>query len=603
MRFNSAIRMATAGSSIVLLCLTIASLTFLLFEFQQARLEQENRGIMMARQLGPSLEYGVVINSPLYLAEVLEPFLQGPDLVYAEILDNQGKSLFYRENPTLPPPADKSRLQQYTAPIPQLQVLPDSDPDLLSASADDTPPEVGVLILGFDPDRTEFGDFFPGVSLQTGLLLLTIALTALAWAALYLFARPWHEQLQKTRQHVGKSWRRVGSSFSTPIFGSESRQLASLTRRLDRALAVRLDQDTSEMNQLRHRVSVNEQNFRRFMRYINHYILAIGEFCSDRISESAELSQTSEWLDRLTAAQGKVSRSDEEWFLPEQLIKRCCAATNKSARDLDIRIEQTHMGDARDREILARREDLKWLFRNILEHALEMSPTENIRVTGRYQKLSGDHIALTVMISGKGIKPDIRADYEPLRLPSEAIPDYANRALLLETLHSQIKALGGNINSETRDGMDKSELLFRFPARLPRPAIDDNEQTRDQSLSGSLLLMVPSAVEQIILQGVMDKFGLDVDKASDIEVARQKLAHKQYQLAVIDCTDARKQGEELVRELLALRDQGQASTRILCLHATEDEAAKIRESNLPVETLPKPVSKATLYDYLQRLLT
>lgn len=601
MKSGSALRMATAGSSIVLLCLTIASLTFLFFEFRQARLEQENRGIMMARQLGPSLEYGVVINSPQYLREVLEPFLQGPDLVYAEIFDNEGTSLYYRENPTLPPPADRSRLQQYSAPIPQLQVLPENATDLLSSRADDAPPVVGTLLLGFDPERTEFGEFLPGVSLQAGLLILTLALTGLAWAILFLFARPWQEHLQKIRLHVGKSWRRVGSTYSTPNFGPESRKLASLTKRLDRALAARLEQDDTEITRLRHRVSVNEQTYQRFMRYINHYIRTVGEFCGARIAESEELQQASEWLDRMTAAQAGVSGSDKIWFQPEQLLKRCCAVANDSARDRDIRIEQSHLGDARDMEIHASRDDLKWLIRNMLDHALEESPKGNIRVTGRYQRLSGDHMALTIVISGNGIKPAMRTEAEPLRLPEGILLNISNRPLLLETMLSQIKALGGNLNSETRDGVDRCELLFRFPAR--QPVTDNGQQSEipEQSLSGSLLLMVPSAVEQIILQGVMDKFGLDVDKASDIEVARQKLTHNHYDLAVIDCTDARQQGEELARELLALLDKGEISTRILCLHASEDEVAKIRASKLPVDSLPKPVSRETLYKHLKQL--
>ena len=237
---NTRTQLISLGPALLLTLLLISFFTFV--RIQDLRQEISHTGQLIANQLAPATEYGVISGNIEVLETLLKATLATPNVSFLEIQDSANRVLVYVEQPS----EHHNRAQQlevFQAPIRLQRIALHNDFFQSSKTATAAPTEdyLGRVIVGLSNDA------FSRRQQEIVLKAAILALFALLFT--FIVARRLAGSLSKPIRDIGNAVKAIqDGDYNTPLPIVDDTELGALSQHINN-LASGLEQASREQHQ------------------------------------------------------------------------------------------------------------------------------------------------------------------------------------------------------------------------------------------------------------------------------------------------------------------------------------------------------------------
>tara|TARA_B100001123_G_C14883411_1_gene856884 strand:- start:66 stop:755 length:690 start_codon:yes stop_codon:yes gene_type:complete len=222
------------------------------------------------------------------------------------------------------------------------------------------------------------------------------------------------------------------------------------------------------------------------------------------------------------------------------------------------------------------------------------------------EEVQGDklHVEVRIKDTGIGIPEDkINTIFDRFaQVDSSLRRKHEGSGLGLAITYQLVHKMGGSITVHSKTGKG-SEFLVKLPLRLAR----ENTEKRipkgadSTSFEGKKILIVEdNAMNVMVLQKVLEQFGIDTDVADNGMVALDKTEEQEYDLIFMDIHMPEMDGFEATR-IIRKRDKDVVIVG-LSANVTREAIDEAREVGMQ-DYLTKPFSRDKLLALLNRFLS
>ncbi|GEM_PF-1883973 len=249
------------------------------------------------------------------------------------------------------------------------------------------------------------------------------------------------------------------------------------------------------------------------------------------------------------------------------------------------------------------------ILNNLLSNAVKFTETGQIVLSIYVEKEEKEqHILLfEVADTGIGIPEDkLTIIFEPYQQASSS--KYGGTGLGLSIVKSIVELQGGKISVQSTE---KKGTTFRVA--LPFGKSDQSEtaqqnttqsfMTEFQSLEGLKVLYVEDVIpNQLLMEGLSDKWDVQLDTALNGLEALQKVKNNQYDLILMDIQMPEMDGYEATREIRNLQDSHYENIPIIALTASVSDKTRDRIQEMGMnDYISKPINPKSLHEKLAEL--
>ncbi|MDP9940357.1 ATP-binding protein [Ectopseudomonas alcaliphila] len=615
-------QLISVGPALLLTLLLTGFLTFT--RLQDLRLEQGHIGQLIANQLAPATEYGVLNDNLGTLESLLRSTLATPDVRFAEVRDRDDNILVYVERPK-EQGHSTPQVEVFQAPI-RLQGNP--------VSAQTLPPfgkalgdgYLGRVVVGMSNDTFN--------ARQQEILFKAGALSLLALLLTFLLARRLARRLAQPLSAMGQALERIQSGDYRPaLIERGNDELTDLARHINN-LACALDQSGREQQQaiaelIQAREESEQANRAKsdFLAMMSHELrtpmngvlgmLQLLETTSlnDEQNEYAALATEStehllkvinDILDFSRIERGALELEAIPFSLLE-LLQGSVQVFQHSAqqRGLQLLLEtqpgldqlEVHGDPTRIRQILV----------NLIGNALKFTEEGHIRVETRWQKLDDQVLWFTCAVRDSGIGIDderLEHMFDAFQQADTSISRrYGGTGLGLPIARTLAERMGGTLRAESQLGTGS---VFTLEIPLPFQACNKPVQSSDkQNLASgegqAVLLVEDNPVNQTVIEAMLRSLGYQVSLVGDGQQAVQNCSRHDYAAILMDCRLPLMDGYEATRQIRQLQQCQQVPIIALTANALQGDREACLEAGMN-DYLAKPFKRADLQRILLRWL-
>jgi len=612
------------GPALLLTLLLISFFTFV--RIQDLRQELNHTGQLIANQLAPATEYGVISGNSEGLESLLKATLATPHVRFLEVQDSRNKILVYVEQPS----ETHNRSQQvevFQAPVrlQRIQLNNDFFQDDPSASATPNADYLGRVIVGMSNDA--FSQRQQEILFKAGIL----ALFALLFT--FLLARRLAASLSQPISAMGTAVKAIQQGdFKTPLPIVDDAELGDLSRHINN-LAAGLEQASREQHQAMAQLIQTREEAERannaksdFLAMMSHelrtpmngvlgmlQLLETTEMTDEQHEYAALASESTEHLLKVIndiLDFSRIERSALELehipFNLAELISSSAQAFQHSAaqRGLDLQLRlppgmeslQVKGDPTRIRQILV----------NLIGNALKFTEQGSVTIEPQWQAL--DHELLwftcTVRDSGIGISPQsLELMFNAFQQADSSISRrYGGTGLGLPIARTLAERMGGTLRAQSEEGRG-SVFTLEIPLALYQqslPVLAPRVHSGHTHGEGrNVLLVEDNPVNQTVIQAMLRSLGFTVSIATDGAQAIRSAESLIFEAILMDCRLPLIDGYEATRQIRQL--PGCADLPIIALTANALQGD--REACLSAgmnDYLAKPFKRTDLQQILQR---
>ncbi|MEX3773293.1 ATP-binding protein [Pseudomonas sp. MYb118] len=621
---NTRTQIISLGPALLLTLLLISFFTFV--RIQDLRQELNHTGQLIANQLAPAAEYGVISGNNEVLDSLLKATLATPNVRFLEIQDSANRILVYVEHPA----ESHNRSQQvevFQAPVRLQRIALQSDFFQGSKVASTLPGEdyLGRVIVGLSSDA--FSKRQQEILFKAGIL----ALFALLFT--YLIARRLAGSLSQPIRDIGNAVKAIQSGdYTTPLPIVDDAELGALSQHINN-LAAGLEQASREQHQamaqlIQTREEAEKANNAKsdFLAMMSHelrtpmngvlgmlQLLETTEMTEEQVDYAALASESTEHLLKVIndiLDFSRIERSELELehiaFNLADLIGSCAQSFQHSAAQRGLHLALQIPQDMQALQVQGDPTRIRQILVNLVGNALKFTEQGRVSIEAQWQSL--DHELLwftcTVRDSGIGIPAEsLESMFNAFQQADSSISRrYGGTGLGLPIARTLAERMGGTLRAQSEEGRGSAFTLEIPLARYKQtlPVLTPRAPAGAGDGAGhNVLLVEDNPVNQTVIEAMLRSLGFTVSVATDGAQAIRSAESLIFDAILMDCRLPIIDGYEATRQIRQLPGCSDLPIIALTANALQGDRETCLSAGMN-DYLAKPFKRTDLQQILQR---
>ncbi|WP_241291586.1 ATP-binding protein [Pseudomonas aeruginosa] len=612
------------GPALLLTLLLTAYFTY--SRLQDLRQELTHTGQLIADQLAPAAEYGVIAGNTPVLQKLLQATLDTPHVRFIEVRDRNDNILVYVEQ--LPGALQNAApIDIFHSTIQRQRIALASDPLLDGASEGDGQSGedyLGRVVVGMSNDAFS--------QRQQEILLKAALLAAFALILTFLVARRLAQRLSAPISTMGQAVEAIQSGdykTSLPILddgeiGDLARHINNLASGLDRASREQ-EQAIGQLISAREEAEQANRAKSDFLAMMSHelrtpmngvlgmlQLLETTEQTREQAEYTALATESTEHLLKVINDILDFSRIERGALELEcipfnllELVQGSALVFQHSAQQRGLALELQIQAGLENIEVCGDPTRIRQILVNLLGNALKFTEEGAIHLSLEWQALDHDVLWLTCAVhdSGIGISPErLEHMFDAFQQADSSISRrYGGTGLGLAIARTLAERMGGTLQAESKEG---SGSTFTLEIPLPfQQSPAHRQQAGGDAAPGAagqeILLVEDNPVNQTVIEAMLRSLGYRVTLVADGIQAVRSAERQRYDAILMDCRLPVLDGYSATREIRAQENGRQVPIIALTANALQGDRENCLQAGMN-DYLAKPFKRAELQRILQR---
>ncbi|WP_131671696.1 response regulator [Pseudomonas parakoreensis] len=622
---NTRTQLISLGPALLLTLLLISFFTFV--RIQDLRQELNHTGQLIANQLAPATEYGVISGNNEVLESLLKATLATPNVRFLEVQDSANRILAYVEQA-----ADAHnrphQVEVFQAPVRLQRIALNSDffHDAKASNNVTSEDYLGRVIVGLSNDA--FSQRQQEILFKAGIL----ALFALLFT--FVLARRLAGSLSAPIRDIGNAVKAIQQGdYKTPLPIVDDTELGALSQHINN-LAQALEQASREQHQamaqlIQTREEAEKANNAKsdFLAMMSHelrtpmngvlgmlQLLETTDMTEEQIEYAALASESTEHLLKVIndiLDFSRIERSELELehipFNLADLIGACAQSFQHSAVQRGLALNLRIPEDMRDLQVQGDPTRIRQILVNLVGNALKFTERGRVSIEAQWQSLDHELLWFTCSVrdSGIGISSEsLELMFNAFQQADSSISRrYGGTGLGLPIARTLAERMGGTLRAQSEEGLG-SVFTLEIPLALYKQTLPPLAAPRAANGNGHgegrhVLLVEDNPVNQTVIEAMLRSLGFTVSVATDGAQAVRSAEGNEFEVILMDCRLPIIDGYEATRQIRQLPGRGGVPIIALTANALQGDRETCLSAGMN-DYLAKPFKRNDLQQILQR---